>query len=261
MIYNKKILIVCISFLFICGYFLLLKYKNHKSLESKDISVIFDFDSTIVKNETLNDILSTALNGNQEKIDAIQKITNDAMNGLLTPQQSMNKRLQFATISKKIVDEITKKTCQSITEGMAELIKKLQKNNVKIYIVSGGFNEIILPVAKILGIKEDNVFANDFIYEGDVISGVKSNVLLEKQGKVKLINKLKSEGKIKGKTIMIGDGFTDFEVGLNGATDDFIAFTGIVARENVMQEAKNNNFLIAKNADELLKILNDKIEK
>ena len=260
MVFYKKFLVLTIIFLCCVCSLLFLKHTNI-FLRKKTVSIIFDFDSTIVKNETLNDILSISLNGNDKKIKQIEQITKDAMNGLITPQQSMNKRLQFATINKKTVEQITQKTTQSITEGMENLIKELQRKNVNIYIVSGGFKEVILPTANILGIKNDNVFANDFLYERDVVAGVKDNILLEKQGKVKLIKKLKNEGKIKGKTIMIGDGFTDLEVGLNKATDDFIAFTGITERENVIQEAQKNNFYIAKNADELLKILNDKIEK
>ena len=224
----------------------------------KNLSVIFDFDSTLVKNETLIDMLSLALNGDKEKIQQIENITKDAMNGLLTPQQSMNKRLQFATINKEIVKKMTEKTKQSITDGMIDLIKKLQQKNVNIYIVSGGFREVILPTADILGIKNDNVFANDFLYDGDFVSGVKDSILLEKQGKVKVIQNAKKEKKITGKTIMIGDGFTDLKVGLYKATDDFIAFTGVVERENVFEEARKNNFKIAKNADELLKIIEDK---
>ena len=256
---NKKIFLVIIGSLFLVfGFF---AYKNKVNFFKKEpISVIFDFDSTIVKTESIVDMLSLALGNDKKKIQEIEKITNDAMNGLLTPRQSMEKRLKFATIDKNIVNKITAKAQKNIVDGLDDLIKHLQQKNIQIYVVSGGFKEIIIPTTNLLGIKNENVYANNFVYNKNVVSGVEDNVLFEKQGKVKLIKKLKKEGKIKGKTIMIGDGYTDLEVGLHKATDDFIAFTGVVEREKVVVDAKKNGFAIAKNITELSKTLNDKVK-
>lgn len=254
---NKKIFLVIISsFLLVFGVFI---HKNKANFFKKEpISIVFDFDSTIVKTESAVDMLSLALNGDKKKIKEIEKITNDAMNGLLTPRQSMEKRLKFATIDKKIVNKIVEKTKKNIVVGFDDLIKQLQQKNIEIYVVSGGFKEIINPTASILGIKNENIYANNLLYNKNIVSGVEDNVLFEKQGKVKLIKKLKKDGKIKGKTIMIGDGYTDLEVGLYKATDDFIVFTGVVEREKVVVDAKKKGFAIAKNVTELSKILNDK---
>ena len=40
------------------------------------------------------------------------------------------------------------------------LIKVLQKRGVAVYLVSGSFRELILPIAKYLGIPRENVYAN-----------------------------------------------------------------------------------------------------
>jgi phosphoserine phosphatase len=212
---------------------------------------IFDFDSTLVKSETLNDMLEIALNGDQEKIEEIKKITDGAMNGLnISPLESINRRLEIATIDRKIINMMIEKSKLEITDGMVELIKKI-KTKANIFVVSGGFREVIIPVAEILGIDKNNVFANDFLYDEQTVIGVKDNILLQEKGKVKLIEKLKNNGILIGKNIMIGDGYTDLETYLYGAVEECIAFFGIRKRSRVDEEAK----LRANNIEELEKLL------
>lgn len=59
-------------------------------------------------------------------------------------------------------------TCelQSLTEaleyaqGIKQLISALQSRGVAVYLISGGFRELTLPIARELGVHADNVFAN-----------------------------------------------------------------------------------------------------
>ena len=107
---------------------------------------------------------------------------------------------------------------------------------------------MIAPTAKILGIPQENIYANEFIYDkNNTVEKAKDSILLQNQGKVKIINKLKNDGILNGKNIMIGDGFTDLETLLYNAVDDYICFCGVVERENVKNKSKN----IAKNTNEL----------
>ncbi|GMO62046.1 MAG: phosphoserine phosphatase [Rickettsiales bacterium] len=208
-------------------------------------NIIFDFDSTIVKNESFNDVLKIALGDDKRKIKQIDEIVNKSMNGLITTKEAMDFRLQIATINKKQIQEVIEKT--EIVDGMEELIKELIKDN-NIYIVSGGFTEMIMPTANKLGINPEYVYANEFVYDNDIVVEVKKNLLLEPQGKVKTINNLLLEDK----KIMVGDGWTDYETLLFSAVDEFIAFYGVIKREKV--DAKAN--LKANDANELKEILN-----
>ena len=213
------------------------------------MNFLFDFDSTLVKNESLNDVLGLALENDTEKISQIDKITKMAMEGLISPQDSMCQRLKLATINKELVNKISEKAKSQITSGMIDLISELKKHkNVNIFIISGGFKEMIAPTAKILGIPQENIYANEFIYDkNNTVEKAKDSILLQNQGKVKTINKLKNDGILNGKNIMIGDGFTDLETLLYNAVDDYICFCGVIERENVKNKSKN----IAKNTNEL----------
>jgi len=214
------------------------------------MNFIFDFDSTLVKNESLNDVLSLSSGNNKSKVNEIVKITNMAMEGLISPKESMDKRLNLATISKSFVKIIADKTKNEITNNMIDFISFLKKNKINIYIVSGGFFEMIEPTARILGISKNNIFANNFVYNNEIVVGAEKSLLLEDHGKVKMIKSLKEKGILVGKNIMIGDGFTDLETFIMGSVDEFICFCGIVLRENVVKQSRN----IARNVDELKKI-------
>jgi phosphoserine phosphatase len=49
---------------------------------------------------------------------------------------------------------------QPFLQGIVNLIKTLQKRGVAVYMISGGFREDIMPIAKFLGVPKENVFAN-----------------------------------------------------------------------------------------------------
>lgn len=45
-------------------------------------------------------------------------------------------------------------------QGIKELITALQSRGIAVYLISGGFRELTLPIARELGVHADNVFAN-----------------------------------------------------------------------------------------------------
>lgn len=49
--------------------------------------------------------------------------------------------------------------------GIAKLVQELQKRQTAVYLVSGGFRAIINPIAEILKIPLENVYANTILYD------------------------------------------------------------------------------------------------
>lgn len=45
-----------------------------------------------------------------------------------------------------------------------ELVALLFSRNVAVYLVSGGFSQLIEPVAEALGIPKDNIYANQILF-------------------------------------------------------------------------------------------------
>lgn len=197
-------------------------------------NIVFDFDSTLVSNESLNDILKIALGDNKEKIKLADDIVNDSMAGKISFKESLDKRLQLATINKSLINKVAEDTVNNINNGVVNLINTIEANY---FIVSGGFLDIIKPVAELLNIK--NIYSNEFIFDkNNNVVGVKDTYLLHPKGKSEAIKYLRRENIMQdAETIMIGDGYTDLEVLLDGSCDKFVCFAGVVYREEIAKQA------------------------
>lgn len=127
---------------------------------------------------------------------------------------------------------------------------ELQRRSSNIWIISGGFTELIMPVAERFGISADHIFANDFIWdEGDQATDYdKEAFLAQDGGKILAIKSLNLDPKA---TVMIGDGMTDYAVREAGLANTFIAYTETVSRPAVVEKADHT----AKSFDDIAKLL------
>lgn len=208
---------------------------------------IFDFDSTLVSIETLDFLIGKTAKENQQEVE---KITNMAMSGKLTFADSLRLRFAQIKLEKSDIDSLKNEICNYITDGFILGIKQL-KSEFDIYIISGGFLEIIDPVAAKLGIAKENCFANNFIYEGLKIVGFdQSNIMAQNGGKPKIVAQILTK-KYYDKIFMIGDGYTDLEVSKANPDITFCGFGEHVAREAVIKEAPNFFY----NVGDLIKFL------
>ncbi|KAI3991047.1 hypothetical protein MKX01_017207 [Papaver californicum] len=112
-----------------------------------------------------------------------------------------------------------------ISPGIDELIKTLQANNNDVYLISGGFRQMIHPVALVLGIPAENIFANQLLFgsSGGLWGLTRMNLLRESHQYKKMV--------------MIGDGATDLEARKPGGADMFICYGGVQHREAVAAKA------------------------
>lgn len=219
-------------------------YKKHM----EKVNFIFDFDSTLVKIESLDEVLALSIGQNVEKLEKLSNLTKLGMEGKITFKESLEQRLQLSNINKELINIVMNKALSNFTDGINSFIDNLLTyENVNVFVVSGGFVDIIDPVAEKLNIDVSNVYANKFIFDGDNVCGIEDTLLLQKTGKAKIIQDLKDRGVITGKTVMVGDGYTDLETQLVGAVDEYVCFCGVVNRESVKKEAK----LVANNVAEL----------
>ena len=72
------------------------------------------------------------------------------------------------------------------------MVHFFQKYSNNIYIISGGFQEWILPIVLKYSILKKNVFANKFKFDknGKIIGYDQKNPLSQGKGKVRIIKKL-----------------------------------------------------------------------
>jgi D-3-phosphoglycerate dehydrogenase len=192
----------------------------------------FDFDSTLINAETL-DLIASNKNLKDFEIEKIKEITNQAMNGEISFNKALNERLKILKINQNDVFEIKNQIHAKINKSILDNISFFSKNNC--FIISGGFREIIQPVADILKIPFEKVFANNLIFDQQFEHFIldNENPLAHNKGKSHVINQLD----FKENQIMIGDGYTDLEVKLENPKIKFYAYTEVVYRNEIVIQA------------------------
>ena len=215
--------------------------------------LIVDFDSTFIRDETLDEIANLLLSSNriskntQEKIT---KITNQAMNGELDFRQALKKRVKLLNIHKNDIGQVISILNERVSLSFIQNKEYIQTVAKSIYIVSGGFKEIIEPIVKEYGISRKNIFANEFIYDSNgYINGINEESLLShSDGKIRATKTLN----LSNGGYVIGDGSTDLEIKTVEGIKAFICFTENVDRKTVSNKAD----YIASDFHEVIKIIN-----
>jgi D-3-phosphoglycerate dehydrogenase len=199
---------------------------------------VFDFDSTLVRIETLEALADIALKGDPgaERIrEEIGALTDQAMAGDLPFGEALRRRLALLPLTRAHVRQLADRVLDELSPSVARNQLFFRNNAGSIVIVSGGFREVIAPVAERLGVAPGRVLCNDLLYdEEDRVIGVdQANPLAGEGGKSLMLQSLG----LPGPVVMIGDGWTDAEVRISGAADRFHAFTEIVRRDRVVAAA------------------------
>lgn len=203
--------------------------------------VFFDFDSTVIKKETLDDAIATALVDHPEKerlVKEVEAITRHGMEGKIDFRDSVTSRLRVVPLSRSLLEERGRAMLHEVTEGMQDIFSWLADNGHITHIVSGGFLEYISPVAEELGVLPAQVHTNRFIYDqdGNVIGTDPTALLWTDVGKTPVLRQMR---KIypEEKFVMVGDGMNDYKAYESGAADAFYGFGANVVRESVKAKA------------------------
>ena len=170
------------------------------------------------------------------------------MNGKIKFSKSLSKRLEILNIDNTAMNQGLKIIKNKISSTFVDNINFIQNNSDNIYIISGGFIEFIEPVANILGIKSNHIFCNSFIKDGNNYILDEKNIMTKDLAKIEAIKTLD----LNDIVIVIGDGYTDYEIKKYGYANIFIAYIEHVERKNVTKFAdyKTDSF------DDIINYLN-----
>tara|TARA_Y100000590_G_C15511624_1_gene935641 strand:- start:95 stop:760 length:666 start_codon:yes stop_codon:yes gene_type:complete len=215
-------------------------------MKNKKINLIFDFDSTFIQLETIEILADFALQNHQNKeyiLDTITKITNQAMSGKISFDKALKDRISMLDLESRHIQDTSKFLKNKISNSFIQNIDYIKNRKDNCYIISGGFKEIIRNVIIPFEFKENHIYANDLIYEKNNKIMINSNNPLSKnKGKCKIAKN------IKGYNIIIGDGYTDYEVKKHGYAEIFIQYIENINRKELNTKAD----LIANDFQEII---------
>jgi len=201
-------------------------------------NIVIDFDSTFMQVEALEELADIVLKGQADKdkiIEEIKGITNLGVDGKITFNESLKRRLGLLRIHRDDLDKLVRRLRRKVSTSFSRNKAFFKKYEGQIYIISNGFKEFIDPVVKPYGIDSEHVLANTFIFDGEgwVIGVNENNPLAHSKGKSRKLRDLDLDGEI----YVIGDAYTDFEMVEAGIAHKFFMFTENVFRESILEKA------------------------
>jgi len=196
--------------------------------------VVMDVDSTLIEQEVIDLLAEAAGVGDQ-----VRSITESAMRGELDFEASLRKRVSLLKgQSTSIIDEVSAKI--SLTPGARTLIRTLNKLGHGVGLVSGGFSQVIDPIAAQLGIA--NVRSNTLEIINGVITGDLQGPIVDRAGKAKALKDFAEIERVSlANTIAIGDGANDLDMIATAGLG--IAFNAKPMVQEVAQSALNAPYL------------------
>ena len=167
--------------------------------------LLADMDSTIVTNETLDELAAFAGLGEQ-----IAAITRRAMNGELDFKDALRQRVGML---KGLKLDALEKTWQRthLTPGAKELVATMRARGALTALVSGGFSFFTSKVAAQLGF--DLHRSNQLLDDGTALTGKVREPILDRDSKLAALHELAAQRGVKlNATLAVGDGANDLDM-------------------------------------------------
>ena len=198
--------------------------------------LIMDVDSTLIQQEVIE--LLAAYAGKRDEVAAV---TEAAMRGELDFAQSLHARVAvLAGLPAAVVDSVRAEV--KLSEGAAELVAAFKAAGHVVAVVSGGFNQVLRPIAEDLGL--DYWIANELEIVDGALTGRVLGDVIDRAAKEKYLREWSAaEGIALEHTIAVGDGANDLD--MLGAAGIGVAFNAKPAVRAVADAAINMPYLDA----------------
>ena len=198
-------------------------------------SVLFDFDSTLVPCESLEALCKALLTSEPERLRELERITDAGMDGSMSFEDSLRKRLEIARPTRAATLEMGRRLAAAPTPGIPRLVADLHEAGHEVWIVSGGFREILLAMGTALGIPPKRVHgvvcrwaADGSLEDLDPENGFVTS-------KVEGLRRLGAA--LPRPSVGVGDGATDLALRDAGFVEHFVAYSEHARRPTVVARA------------------------
>ena len=167
--------------------------------------LVMDVDSTFIDQEVIELLAEHA--GTREQVAAV---TERAMRGELDFAQSLHERVAtLAGLPVTVLDEVV--AAATYTHGARELVAECHRRGWQVGLVSGGFAEIVEPLAAELGItwtRANRLRVVDGRFTGEV-----EGTVVDREVKATTLREYAARAGVPmSRTIAVGDGANDLEM-------------------------------------------------
>ena len=171
--------------------------------------IVFDVDSTLIQGEVIEMLAERAGAG-----PAVAAITEAAMRGEIDFAESLHQRVAtLAGLPAEVIDEVAAEL--ELTAGARTTIRTLRRLGFHCGVVSGGFRQVIDPLAHELML--DFVAANELEVVDGKLTGRVVGEVVDRAGKATALrNFAQQAGVPMEQTVAVGDGANDIDM-LNAA--------------------------------------------
>ncbi len=186
--------------------------------------VITDADSTLLNEEVIDCLAEFAGVGPK-----VAQITEQAMNGHLDFGQALRERVALLEgLPQDTISEVT--NAVTLTPGAKVLVDWVKRVGGKFGVVSGGFQEVLEPIAKDLGV--DYLLGNQLEIKDGKLTGKIEGPVVDAQAKLDALTRW-SHGDLAA-TVAVGDGANDIPM-IQAAGAGF----AFCAKQPVRQASRN----------------------
>jgi phosphoserine phosphatase len=164
--------------------------------------VVLDVDSTLIEDEVIELLAAEA--GSAEQV---AEITFRAMNGELDFEQSLRERAATLDgLPESVFDSVRARV--RVTTGVPEMVRAVQDAGGRVAVVSGGFHEVIDPLAGALGL--DHWRANRLEVVDGRLTGRLIPPIIDAAAKADALREwADATGVPLSQTVAVGDGAND----------------------------------------------------
>ncbi|WP_197417644.1 phosphoserine phosphatase SerB [Mycobacterium sp. GA-2829] len=167
--------------------------------------IVFDVDSTLIQGEVIEMLAARA--GAEA---AVAEVTEAAMRGELDFAESLHRRVAtLAGLPASVLDDVAEQI--ELTAGARTTLRTLRRLGYHCGIVSGGFRQVIEPLAHELMM--DYVAANELEIVDGKLTGRVIGEVIDRPGKAKALrNFAQQAGVPMEQTVAVGDGANDIDM-------------------------------------------------
>jgi phosphoserine phosphatase len=167
--------------------------------------VVMDVDSTLVQGEVIEMLAERSGRGAE-----VAAVTERAMRGEIDFAESLHQRVAaLAGLPEAVLADV--RSALELTPGARTLVRTLRRLGFTVALVSGGFLEVVQPLADELGITL--VEANRLEVADGHLTGRVVGEVVDRAGKAAALRRFaESEGLPLSRTIAIGDGANDLDM-------------------------------------------------